>query len=89
MYRAGIEGILGIRREGPVLVVEPCIPDEWPGFTATVTVSGTRYDIRVESSGGRAREAARATLDGAPVPCMAGCTRVPLEGGAHTLVISL
>ena len=53
MYRAGIEGILGIRREGAVLVVEPCIPEAWPGFAATVEVSDTRYDIRVEASGRR------------------------------------
>ena len=32
MYRAGVEGILGIRREGDFLVIDPCIPDAWPGF---------------------------------------------------------
>ena len=36
MYRAGVEGILGIRREGAFLVVDPCIPAAWPGFEATV-----------------------------------------------------
>ena len=47
MYRAGIEGILGIRREGAILVIDPCIPPEWPGYDATLNVGDTRYDIRV------------------------------------------
>src|SRR3990167_4628440 len=32
MYRAGIEGILGIRREGAWLIVAPCISAAWPAF---------------------------------------------------------
>ena len=55
MYRAGIEGILGLRREGAALVVAPCIPRAWPGFEAEVKVGSTRYDIRVETSAHRAR----------------------------------
>ena len=50
MYRAGIEGILGIRREGDVLVVEPCIPRQWSGFSARVEVEGTSWDISVTAS---------------------------------------
>src|SRR5260370_41981521 len=50
MYRAGVEGILGICREGDFLVVDPCIPDTWPGFEATVTMHSTRYEVRVESA---------------------------------------
>ena len=55
MYRAGIEGILGMRREGAFLVVDPCIPPEWPGYEATVKVGDTRYDIRVVSPSERCR----------------------------------
>src|SRR5690606_4900718 len=48
MYRAGIEGLLGIRREGATLVIDPCIPADWPGFEATVRIASTRCDIVVE-----------------------------------------
>ena len=48
MYRAGVEGILGIRREGEFLIIEPCIPAAWLGFEATVNVGSARYEIRVE-----------------------------------------
>jgi cyclic beta-1,2-glucan synthetase len=51
MYRAGVEGILGIRREGAFLVVEPRIPSAWPGFSAVVKVAATHFDIRVETGG--------------------------------------
>jgi cyclic beta-1,2-glucan synthetase len=87
MYRAGVEGILGIRREGDCLVVNPCIPDSWPGFTATVDMHSTRYEIRVESiaRGG----AMRAVLDGEPVDCNWEGVRVPLDAGSHTLSLDL
>jgi cyclic beta-1,2-glucan synthetase len=87
MYRAGVEGILGIRREGDVLVVDPCIPDAWPGFEATVNVCSTRYEIRVESTS-EAR-AMRAVLDGRSVDCGSDGVRVPLDAGVHKLSISL
>jgi cyclic beta-1,2-glucan synthetase len=87
MYRAGIEGILGIRREGTRLLVEPCIPAAWPGFEATVTVQSTRYEIRVENAPGGSR--AHAVLDGTPVALAGGEVNVPLDGGTHRLVVHL
>jgi cyclic beta-1,2-glucan synthetase len=87
MYRAGVEGILGIRREGAVLVVEPCIPTAWPGFDATVKVGATRYDIRVETASDLCRGVSHALLDGAPTPCVEGRTCVELDGRAHRLQI--
>src|SRR5690606_13759266 len=36
MQRAGMEGILGIRREAAPVVVAPCIPRSWPAFSATI-----------------------------------------------------
>jgi cyclic beta-1,2-glucan synthetase len=87
MYRAGVEGILGICREGNFLVINPCIPDAWPGFEATVTMLSTRYEIRVESADERG--AMRAVLDGAVIECGNGRVRVPLDAGSHELLISL
>jgi len=89
MYRAGVEGILGIRREGAFLVVDPCIPAVWPGFEAAVNAGSTHYKIRVEAPSHRCRGISRATLDGAPVPCSEGCVRVALDGGTHDLLISI
>lgn len=87
MYRAGVEGILGIRREADDLVIDPCIPDAWPGFDATVDMHSTRYHIRVEAS--RGHGTTHAQLDGAGIDCNDGRVRVPLDGKSHSLVISL
>ncbi|MDB5807564.1 MAG: glycosyl transferase [Betaproteobacteria bacterium] len=89
MYRAGVEGILGIRREGAMLIIDPCIPSGWPGFSATVKVEATSYEIRVEAPSSNCRGVSRATVDGAPVDCAAGWASVPLDGGIHELVISI
>jgi cyclic beta-1,2-glucan synthetase len=89
MYRAGIEGILGIRREGAYLVVDPCIPAEWPGFEATIRLGSTLYDIRVETPSHRCRYVSRAVLDGAEVRYDEGGIRVHLDEGRHSLLISI
>ncbi len=48
MYRAGVEGILGIRREGASILVDPCIPAAWPGFEASdqTGIDPIRYSRR-------------------------------------------
>lgn len=89
MYRAGIEGILGIRREGAELVVAPCIPEAWPGFEATVSVGSGRYDIRVTRLLPNGLHDLQATLDGVRIDCADRCVRVPLDDRQHSLLISI
>jgi cyclic beta-1,2-glucan synthetase len=88
MYRAGIEGILGIRREGAWLVIDPCIPSSWPNFRATVNVAGTCYRIRVDALPEGKPHAYEVMLDGVTVDASPGPVRVALDGGAHTLDMS-
>ncbi len=47
MYRAGLEAILGVTREGNKLRVKPCIPEEWPGFEVAMQIGAARYEIKV------------------------------------------
>lgn len=89
MYRAGTEGILGIRREGAFLVVDPCLPAPWTGFEATVTVESTHYHIRVEAASHGDRDASNAVLDGSRFDRTGEAVHLPLDGGRHTLVLSL
>lgn len=51
LYRAAVEGILGIRREGGDLVVEPALPSHWPGYSATLRIGGKTMRIRVVREG--------------------------------------
>ncbi|TPQ26326.1 GH36-type glycosyl hydrolase domain-containing protein, partial [Cupriavidus pinatubonensis] len=87
MYRAGVEGILGIRKEGNRLVIAPCIPASWPGFKATVNVASTRYEISVETPLHCASDVSQAILDGVSIPCKDGQASVPLDGGEHALLV--
>ena len=89
MYRAGIEGILGLRREGDRLIIEPCLPSDWPEFTATLELANTRYDITVRQSAIDADASQSATLDGVAVALERGPLSVPLDGGNHTLSVQL
>jgi cyclic beta-1,2-glucan synthetase len=85
MYQAGIEGILGLRRQGTDLVVAPCLPPHWPGFEATVQLENTSCEIRVA----RGEAGPNATLDAAALSPREGEWRVPLDGGRHVLRLAL
>jgi cyclic beta-1,2-glucan synthetase len=51
LYRAAVEGILGIRREADRLVVAPALPAEWEGFSAVLRPGKAVYRIRVVRGG--------------------------------------
>ncbi|SEH20883.1 glucoamylase family protein [Rhizobium sp. NFR12] len=48
LYRAAVEGILGIRRAGDTLYVDPVLPSGWDGFTAELTLDGVTHEIVVK-----------------------------------------
>lgn len=89
MYRAGLEGILGIRREGAFLIIAPCLPAAWPGFEATISVASSHYTIQVAHSFKRHLVTSQAHLDGEAIACDAGKIRVPLDGARHHLVLAM
>jgi cyclic beta-1,2-glucan synthetase len=89
MYRAGVEGILGIRREGAWLIVAPCISAAWPAFSASVTLGSSRYSIQVENPRQRCRGISHALLDGVPISHAESGVRVPLDGQSHSLLLTL
>jgi cyclic beta-1,2-glucan synthetase len=86
MYRAGIEGILGLRREGEGFCIAPCLPSGWTDFSAVLSFGETRYRIRVERPPERS-ERSEVQLDGVEAGCRVG--PFPLDGKAHDLNISL
>ncbi|MDY6877807.1 MAG: glucoamylase family protein [Chloroflexota bacterium] len=64
MYRLGVEAILGVRRRGNILRIDPCIPKNWPGYELTYHHGPTAYHIRVENPDGLNRGVKQVTLDG-------------------------
>ncbi|WP_304457981.1 GH36-type glycosyl hydrolase domain-containing protein [Alicyclobacillus sendaiensis] len=68
MYQAGLEAILGVRRRGSKLIVEPCIPKHWPGFEVRYRHGSAVYRIRVERvAQGEGARAQDLTVDGVGV----------------------
>jgi cyclic beta-1,2-glucan synthetase len=68
MYRLGLEAMLGLRREGTALRLDPCIPKAWPGYTMTYRYGQTLYDIQVENPAGVNPGVKQVLLDDQPQP---------------------
>jgi cellobiose phosphorylase len=55
MYRLIVESLLGIRlvttAEGARLVLAPCLPADWPGYTLDYRYRETPYRIEVTQAG--------------------------------------
>lgn len=47
LFRAGVEGILGLKKEGGIMHISPKIPSDWDGYTATLKQNGKSYDIEI------------------------------------------
>jgi cyclic beta-1,2-glucan synthetase len=88
MYRAGIEGILGLRRHGAELLLAPCIPSTWPGFEITFRFQSTTYRIIVTNPQAVSRGIVSATLDGVTIPAL-NPIRIPLIDDKETHLVQL
>lgn len=51
MYQSGIEWILGIRKRGSRLLLEPRVPSDWPGFTVGYRYGDTLYSLNFQREG--------------------------------------
>ena len=81
LYRAGIEWLLGFRLKGMWLVLDPCIPRRWKGFTLAFRYRSTRYDIVVENPRGVGRGVSALELDGVALDDPSG---IPLADDQQT-----
>jgi cyclic beta-1,2-glucan synthetase len=86
LYRAGVEWLLGVRVKDARLVLDPCIPTHWPGFTMTFRYRSTQYEIVVENPDGVNRGAVILELDGEELDDRSG---IPLEDDQLTHQVRL
>lgn len=91
LYRAGIESILGLRVESDWLVIDPCVPAAWPGFTMTLRYRSAVYEIAVINPVGAGRGVMSVTFDGDPRAPVLGRARLRLsaDGAKHMIAITL
>jgi len=90
-YRVAVRSLLGFHvvagPDGPQLVVDPCIPKNWPGFSLTYRHNTTTFRINVENPRGVNRGVARVDVDGETIEG----ARVPVvdDGREHVVRVVL
>jgi cyclic beta-1,2-glucan synthetase len=89
LYRVGLEQILGFRKHGSALRIDPCIPRGWKRFDITYRHGASLYRITVQNPEGVCRGVSQIRLDGATLP--AGAVLVPLsdDGSEHRVQVVL
>ncbi len=89
MQRAGVESILGLRLQGEILHLDPCIPKAWPGFEMTLRHRSARYEIVVENPDGVGRGIAFAAVDEKSIMERPLRLRLADDGTTHRLQVRL
>jgi len=86
--RAGLESILGFRKRGAALCIDPCIRRNWKRFEIRYRHGRSRYRIAVENPKGVSRGVAAIRLDGV---LLADGALVPLtdDGSEHLVEVVL
>ena len=89
MYRAGVEGLLGLNRAGANLLLNPCFPKAWPKVSATITLRRTRIAITILNPGGTGYGVIGAELNGTELSIGKDGVTLPLLEGRHDLIVTL
>jgi len=86
-YFAATRFILGVRPDFDSLIVDPCIPKNWPSFTVRRVWRGALYNITVENPQGVSKGVKECSLNGQPVICNKGGAQIPVQpAGSENLV---
>jgi cyclic beta-1,2-glucan synthetase len=87
MYRVTLEHILGVRRQGDALQIEPCVPSEWRTFQVTYRIDGASYNINFDNPDSVSSGVKTIELDGVKLPD----DRVELQPGSgdHVVLVVL
>jgi len=82
-YTAATQWIMGVRPSFQGLIIDPCIPQHWKGFTLTRQWRGATYDIQVHNPAGVCRGIAAIKLNGqsiqGPIPPQQANSRNAVE----------
>jgi cyclic beta-1,2-glucan synthetase len=89
LYRAGLESILGFRKQGNYLSLQPCIPKEWPSFEISYKHRSSRYEIVVDNLSGIGSGAVQTTVDDVPLPRSESRFVLLDDGATHRVRITL
>ena len=90
LYRVSLERLLGFRLQGNHLLIDPCIPRGWHGFSISYRHRSSRYEISVENPLGVCNGILAVKVDG---ETMTGSRKslIPLtdDGATHRVLVVL
>ena len=87
MYQAATQYILGVRPTYTGLLVDPCIPQSWEGFTMRRQFRGATYAITVQNPDGVSKGVRAVTVDGEPLE--GNVLPIFSDGAEHTVNVVL
>ena len=67
MYRVGIKDILGLKKKGDKLIIDPCIPKDWKEYKVSYRYLSTLYNITVKNPDGVNNMVKKIILDDKPI----------------------
>jgi cyclic beta-1,2-glucan synthetase len=89
MYRAGIEGLLGLSRTGPEIILDPCFPKDWPQLNASLGMGEGRCDITIQNPNHSGHVVESAWLNGKSLPVVNGKVTLPRDLARGSLELRL
>ncbi len=92
IYRAALEHVLGVRKEGNILIISPSIPSHWPGFEVTYIHENTIYRIAVTNQAGVSRGLVSATINGSALQIRDGTSAavaLAVTGGVQEIILTM
>ena len=89
MFRAGMEGIMGLAQRGNTLRLAPAFASSWKNVDITISLKDTLYKIHIFNPNRFASSVRIAELDGRQVELVDGIVHVPLDGKEHELTVWL
>lgn len=89
LYRAGMESILGLYREGDLVRIEPCIPKSWPAYELRLRHGRSDYVITIKNPNGICRGIQHGSLDGAALPLNPLRFKLTDDGASHVVQITM
>jgi cyclic beta-1,2-glucan synthetase len=89
MQRAGVENILGLRKCGDALFLDPCISKAWHGFEVTLRFRSAKYVVVVTNPEGVSRGIVSAHLDEKLMTMRPVFIHLVDDGATHILRVRL
>ena len=89
MYRAGIEGLLGITRNGDTLRFAPCFPKAWPQVDLRLTLGPAPCLVTILNPLGLGTGIKAARLNGTEMTCSAGSLTIGIHQLQGDLILEI